>query len=63
MHSSRVLTIRVSGKERKEKVRKLLLDLAHFKNLWCSFQKLLQLYNNYCNYTINNATILCGRLL
>jgi putative transposase len=33
MSSNRVLTIRVSGKDRKEKVRKLLLDLAHFKNL------------------------------
>jgi IS605 OrfB family transposase len=30
---SRVLSIRIGGKERKQKVRKLLLDLAHFKNL------------------------------
>jgi len=30
---SRALSIRIGGKERKQKVRKLLLDLAHFKNL------------------------------
>jgi IS605 OrfB family transposase len=30
---SRAFSIRISGKERKQKVRKLLLDLAHFKNL------------------------------
>ncbi len=29
----RVLTIRVSGKEKKEKVRKFLFDLAHFRNM------------------------------
>ncbi len=33
MFSSRILSIRISGKERKAKVRKLLLDLAHFRNL------------------------------
>jgi len=33
MLSSRVLSIRISGKDRKERVRKLLFDLAHFKNL------------------------------
>jgi hypothetical protein len=30
---SRALSIRIGGKERKQKVRKHLLDLAHFKNL------------------------------
>ncbi|MFN3787673.1 MAG: hypothetical protein ACK4SW_04640, partial [Sulfurihydrogenibium azorense] len=29
----RVFTIRVGGKERKRKVRTLLLDLAHFRNI------------------------------
>lgn len=29
----RVLTIRISGKQRKEKVRKLLYDLAHLRNM------------------------------
>ncbi len=29
----RILTIRVSGKEKKEKVRKFLFDLAHFRNM------------------------------
>jgi IS605 OrfB family transposase len=31
--AKRVLTIRISGKERKEKVRRLLYDLAHLKNM------------------------------
>jgi putative transposase len=30
---NRVLSIGIGGKERKQKVRKLLLDLAHFRNL------------------------------
>jgi len=36
-----VLTVRISGKERKLKVKKLLYDLAHFRNL------LIILINNY----------------
>ncbi len=31
--AKRILTIRISGKERKRRVRKLLYDLAHFRNM------------------------------
>ena len=31
--AKKILSIRVSGKERKQKVRKLLYDLAHFRNM------------------------------
>ncbi len=44
----RVLSIRVSGKERKKKVRNLLLDLAHFRNmLIILITKYKELYGMY----------------
>jgi len=55
----KVLTIRISGRERKNKVRKLLFDLAHFRNL------LLILINNYYQtYKENllNQSIIYGLL-
>jgi len=57
MLSSRVLTIRVSGKERKERVRKLLLDLAHFKNLWII---LIRRYRELYGYYPTDQSILYG---
>ncbi len=48
MLSNRVLSIRVSGKERKEKIRKLLFDLAHTKNLLIILiRKYKDLYGHY----------------
>jgi len=55
----KVLTIRISGRERKNKVRKLLYDLMHLRNL------LLIFINNYkLNYKENllNQSILYGLL-
>ena len=57
MLSSRVLNIRVSGKERKEKVRKLLFDLAHFKNLWIL---LIKRYKELYGYYPTDQSILYG---
>ena len=57
--NKKVLTIRISGKERKNKVRKLLYDLAHFRNL------LLILINHYYKTykeTLLNQSILYGLL-
>jgi len=53
----RVLTIRVSGKERKEKVRKLLYDLAHFRNILII---LIRKYNQLYGEWILNQSILYG---
>ena len=48
MLSNRVLTIRISGKEKKERVRRLFLDLAHFKNLWILLiRRYRELYGYY----------------
>lgn len=48
LSSKRVLTIRVGGKERKRKVRTLLLDLAHFRNmLIILITKYKELYGMY----------------
>jgi len=45
---NRVLSIRISGKERKQKVRKLLYDLAHFRNmLVILIRQYNQLYGTY----------------
>jgi putative transposase len=45
---NRVLSIRIGGKKRKQKVRKLLLDLAHFRNLLILLiRKYRQIYGNY----------------
>ena len=57
MFSSRVLSIRVSGKERKEKLRKLLLDLAHFKNLWIL---LIRRYKELYGYYPTDQSIFYG---
>jgi len=55
----RVLYIRVSGKERKEKVRKLLYDLAHFRNILII---LLRRYEELYGDGILNQSILYGLL-
>ena len=57
MLPNRVLTIRVSGKERKERVRKLLLDLVHFKNLWTI---LIRKYKELYGYYPTDQSILYG---
>ncbi len=57
MLSSRVLTIRVSGKDRKERVRKLLFDLAHFKNLLII---LIRKYKELYGYYPTDQSILYG---
>ncbi|ADY73332.1 transposase, IS605 OrfB family [Desulfurobacterium thermolithotrophum DSM 11699] len=57
MQSNRVLNIRISGKERKEKVRKLLLDLAHFKNLLIL---LIRRYKELYGYYPTDQSILYG---
>ncbi len=55
----KVYTIRVSGKERKEKVKKLLHDLAHFRNMLVIFiRKYRELYGGW----ILNQSILYGLL-
>ena len=51
----KVLTIRVSGKERKIKVRKLLYDLAHFRNLLLIFINNYRL--NYKEFLLNQSII------
>jgi len=52
---NRVLSIRISGKERKQKVRKLLLDLAHFRNLLIL---LIRKYNQiYGSYPLNTSLL------
>ncbi len=55
--SKRILSIRVSGKERKNKVRTLLLDLAHFRNILLI---LLRKYHEHYNETLLNQSILYG---
>ncbi|WP_456395683.1 RNA-guided endonuclease InsQ/TnpB family protein [Desulfurobacterium sp.] len=57
MQSNRILNIRISGKERKEKVRKLLLDLAHFKNLLIL---LIRGYKELYGYYPTDQSILYG---
>ncbi len=57
MLSNRVLAIRISGKERKERVRKLLLDLVHFKNLWII---LIRRYKELYGYYPTDQSILYG---
>jgi len=57
MLSSRVLTIRISGKDRKERVRKLLFDLAHFKNLYII---LIRRYKELYGYYPTDQSILYG---
>ena len=54
-----ILSIRISGKERKKKVRTLLLDLAHFRNLLIIF---IRKYNDIYNKILLNQSILYGLL-
>ena len=55
----RVLSIKIAGKERKQKVRKLLLDLAHFRNLLILFiRRYRELYGNYpLNVSLLNGLV------
>jgi len=55
----RVLSIRIAGKERKQKVRKLLFDLAHFKNLLILF---IRRYRELYGYYPLNPSLLYGLL-
>ena len=55
----RVLSIRIAGKERKQKVKKLLLDLAHFKNLLIL---LIRRYRELYGYYPLNPSLLYGLL-
>ena len=55
----RVLSIRIAGKERKQKVRKLLLDLAHFRNLLIL---LIRRYKELYGYYPLNTSLLYGLL-
>jgi len=55
MRIQRVLSIRIQGKERKQRVRKLLLDIAHFRNLLLLF---LHKYNSiYGKYPLSNSLL------
>ncbi|RTZ61366.1 MAG: transposase [Gammaproteobacteria bacterium] len=55
----RVLSIRIAGKERKQKVRKLILDLVHFKNLLIL---LIRRYRELYGYYPLNESLLYGLL-
>jgi len=55
----KVLTIRVSGKERKQKVRRLLYDFLHFRNLLIIF---INKYRLIFKETLLNQSILYGLL-
>ncbi len=57
--AKRALTIRISGKERKEKVRKFLYDLAHFRNILII---LIRRYRLIYKELILNQSILYGLL-
>ncbi len=57
MFLNRVLSIRISGKKRKESVRRLFLDLAHFKNLWII---LIKRYKELYGYYPTDQSILYG---
>jgi len=54
---NRVLSIRISGKKRKESIRRLFLDLAHFKNLWII---LIKRYKELYGYYPTDQSILYG---
>jgi len=55
----RVLSIRIAGKERKQKVRKLLLDLGHFRNLLILLiRRYKKLYGKYpLNVSLLNGLV------
>ena len=55
----KVLTIRVSGRERKEKVRRFLYDLAHFRNMLII---LIRRYRLIYKELLLNQSILYGLL-
>ncbi len=55
--SKRILSIRVSGKEKKNKVRNLLLDIAHFRNVLLI---LIRKYYEHYKETPLNQSILYG---
>ena len=57
--AKRILTIRVSGRERKEKVRNLLYDLAHFRNMLII---LIRRYRELYGEWILNQSVLYGLL-
>ncbi len=57
--TKRVLSIRVSGKEKKEKTRNLLYNLAHFRNILIIF---IRNYKELYNEWILNQSILYGLL-
>ena len=54
---NRVLSIRISGKKKKESIRRLFLDLAHFKNLWII---LIKRYKELYGYYPTDQSILYG---
>jgi len=56
---NRTLSIRIAGKERKQKARKLLLDLAHFRNLLILLiHKYKEIYEEYpLNISLLNGLV------
>ena len=56
---NRTLSIRIAGKERKQKARKLLLDLAHFRNLLILLiHRYREIYDNYpLNISLLNGLV------
>ncbi len=59
VEAKRALTIRISGKEKKEKVRKLLYGLAHFRNMLII---LIRRYRLIYKESFLNQSILYGLL-
>ena len=59
MLSNRILSIRISGKERKERIRAFLLDLAQFRNLLIL---LIRKYKELYGYYLTDQSILYGLL-
>jgi hypothetical protein len=55
--NKKVLSIKISGNERKERVRSILLDIAHFKNMLII---LISKYRSFYKETILNQSILYG---
>ncbi len=55
--SKRILSIRVNGKKKRDRVRTLLLDLAHFRNILVIF---IRKYYEYHRESLLNQSILYG---
>ncbi len=55
--NKKVLSIRISGNERKKRVRSILLDIAHFKNILII---LISKYRSFYKENILNQSILYG---